>query len=368
MKRIFLAFLIIFIVSVSSYAQQTGCFKPIANNEIELETNIDFSDYNAFFLGEFHGVYGISEIKLALIKYLNQHYGITDLFMEMSYSAAFLYNAYLITGDTSLLINPTLIYYMKKPNEDFWEKLYEYNKGLQHKITIRGSDFERIEFLKVLKMLAPTGREKPSEIFSVLNYIDTISVPDLARVHTDNSYAQNSIYESIRDSMEQNRELYKAYYGANYKTVADIMFNENTYRKFDSRNKAMYHNIIKQINENGIQKFITFNGLNHGDMSYVGWNSLCHRLAKTPAFKNKLADIAMICKNCYDWQLQPELQNATYRAPATYRKDTTLINNIYDQYNNKNCKYTLIPTDGVNNSKVKKFSNFILLMKDQPEF
>jgi hypothetical protein len=62
--------------STFCHAQQTGCFKPTANNEIELETNIDFSSYNAFFLGEFHGVYGISEIKLALIKYLNQHYGI----------------------------------------------------------------------------------------------------------------------------------------------------------------------------------------------------------------------------------------------------------------------------------------------------
>jgi hypothetical protein len=288
--------------------------------------------------------------------------------MEMSGSAAYLYNTYLSTGDTSLLRNPTLIYYMKKPNWDFWRELYEYNKGLDHKITIRGSDFERIEFLKALKLLAPHNKEKPAQIFSVLEYIDTVSVPDLARVHSDNSYSQNNIYENIRDSMEKKKELYKAYYGANFKTVADIMFNENTYRKFDNRNNGMYHNIMKQINEDGIQKFITFNGLNHGDLSSVGWNSLCHRLSKVPAFKHKLADIAMICKNCFDWQLQPELQRAVFRAPPTYRNDTALINNIFDQYYKKDCRYALIPSEVIENNKVKKFSNFILLMKDQGEF
>ena len=109
-------------------AQETGCFKVSNNNELTFATDIDFSRYNAFFLGEFHGVYGVSEVKLAFIKHLNRNYGITDVFMEISISAAWLYNRYLATGDTTFFTAPVLPYGLKKPNKDFWKELYEYNK------------------------------------------------------------------------------------------------------------------------------------------------------------------------------------------------------------------------------------------------
>ena len=95
--------------SVVGYTQETGCFKMGTDNSVSLETNIDFSKYDAFFVGEFHGVFATPEIKLALIKYVNQHNGITDVFMEISLSAAFLYNAYLSTGDTTLITTPLLL-------------------------------------------------------------------------------------------------------------------------------------------------------------------------------------------------------------------------------------------------------------------
>ena len=50
-----------------------GCFKANVQNGLELESDIDFSKYDVFFVGEFHGVYGVPEIKLALIKYLNKN-------------------------------------------------------------------------------------------------------------------------------------------------------------------------------------------------------------------------------------------------------------------------------------------------------
>jgi len=369
MKKVLLLLLAYLLCLCSGYAQgDGGCFKINAVNGPTLETNIDFRDYNAFFFGEFHGVYGVSEIKLALIKYLNQHYGITDVFMETSYSAAYLYNAYLATGDTSLLLNPMLIYYMKKPYRDFFVKLYQYNKTLANKLKIRGMDFERIEFLKVLKLLRQQGKERPKEILPVLLYIDTVTVPEIARLHSPESYVQNQVYENIRDSVEKYKGIFREYYGTNFKVVEDIMFNENIYRKFDKRNKAMYQNMMKEIKKDGIKKFITFNGMNHGNQNYQGWKSLCYRLAHNAALKNKLVDIALLCKNCYDWQLKPEYRYAAFRGPATYRNDTVLINEIYNKYYNSACNYTLIPSDIIDNPKVKKFSKYLILMKDQLDF
>ena len=48
--------------------------------ELTIDSNIKFSNYDAFFLGEFHGVYGVSEVKFALLKYLNKNCGVTDVF------------------------------------------------------------------------------------------------------------------------------------------------------------------------------------------------------------------------------------------------------------------------------------------------
>jgi len=368
MNKHFLMLGILLCLSGIARAQQAGCFKASESGGLELETDIDFDGSDVFFLGEFHGVYGVSEVKLALIKYLNRRYGITDVFMETGYSTAYLYNAYLASGDTSFLKEPTLIYYMRKPYRDFWEQLYIYNKGLEHKITIRGMDFERIEFLKVLKLLMPKGKEKPGTIFRTLEYIDTVAVRELARVHSDSSYVLENIYERLRDSIVNNKEEYRRYFGLNFKTVEEIMFNVDTYIGFDERNKMMYHNITKQTERDGVKQFIVISGMNHGSKSYLGWRSLCYRLAKRKQFRGKVADIAMLCKNCYDWQLKPEYRHAAFRGPAPYITDTTLINNIYNEYYKADCKYRMIETDRIDDKRVRKFSDYVVLMKDQPEF
>ena len=361
-----------------SPAQETGCFYANSNNELELETNVDFSKCDAFFLGEFHGVYGISEIKLALVKYLNTKYGISDVFMEIDYSSAWLYNRYLQTGDTTLFTSPMLVYAMKQPNRDFWKNLYQFNKTTGRKITIHGMDFERLDFIKALKLLMPPGKEKPKDISAMLHFIDTLSVTDINNSPLElekrwpalagHFVGESLLYGSIKNDIKKNRSLYQQYYGENFKTVAQIMFNENTFGKFDQRNKTMYRNMKKEIKEQGIKKFITFNGLAHGDKSDPKTRSLCYRLAESKPFKNKLAVIATLCKNCYNWELIPRYRDVPYYAPPTYKKDTALLNSIFDHYSNPKCKYTLIPSLTTGNSKVENFSDYLILMRDQPEF
>ncbi len=346
-------------------AQQKGCFLAQPGNKAELVTTTDFSGYNAFFIGEFHGVYGMSEVKLAMIRYLNKTYGITDVFMEVGYSAAYLYNSYLETGDTAFITRPNLLYSVKEPDKAFWTGLYEYNKGLKKHITIRGMDFERVEFLKVLKLLTPAEVQKLKEIAAILSYIDSVRQPAIGWLGSDNQNRQDSIYETIRADFDTNKLFYKQYFGNDYKIVRQIMKNPGTYRNFSNRNNAMYQNILNQADKDGIEKFMVFSGLAHANKEHDG--SLCGLLLHNKQYKHKLLDIAMTCKNCYDWQ-QPRNGIAPFKAPYTYFKDTMLMNSIYDKYFSEDCKYTLLPSGSIDDNKVRKYSDYIILMKDQPEY
>ena len=371
MIKRFSPFLFFFLFSSLCHAQETGCFKADAKNNLELNTDIDFSKYDVFFVGELHGVYGMSEIKLALIQYLNRKYGISDVFMEIGYSAEWLYNRYLQTGDTTLFTDPALAYAQKQPNREFWKKLYAYNNTLERRIRIHGMDFERMDFLKVLKILMPPEKDKPWKIREFLFYIDTVTISDVNADINDKEHPGsmfNAIYDSIRNDMKINRDVYLKYYGAAFEEVEKIMFNENTFKKYEQRNETMYKNMMKDFEIYGLRKFILFSGLNHADMSNKKRGTLCYKLKNTPDFTNNLANITMVCKNCYDWQLQPQYQHSDFRAPATYSYDTVLLYNIFIQNFNKSCKYSLIPSSVVENKNVQLFSNYLILMKDQPEF
>ena len=360
----YLLVILLVLSSLHSPAQEKGCFKETGIGKLELTTDIDFSEYNIFFLGEFHGVYGVPEIKLSLIKYLNTTYGIRDVFIEAGLGAAWLYNQYLATGDTSLMYNPSILYGDKLPNKLMWQNLYEYNKTLKDKIRIYGMDFERIEFLKVLKILKPKDHTPPTEIDSIITYIDTVNIGSKPQLHSDVFKAQNEIYEHLRTSFSTHENAFKEYYGANFKTVKSILTNKDTYSNFAIREKTMFENVTEQTKEEGITKYIIFSGLNHGNSSYSIHRSLCYRLGKRR--RNKIANISMICQNCYDWQARPTIQ--PYRAQYTYVKDTTTLLQLYKTNFNPYCKYTLLPSSITDNDNINANSNFILLMKDQPEY
>jgi len=364
-RRYVILFTLIICTTFCGAQDMMGCFKANVQNGLELESDIDFSKYDVFFVGEFHGVYGVPEIKLALIKYLNKNLGITDVFMEIGYSAAYLYNSYLETGDTSFITHPAIIYTFKKPDMDFWKGLYAYNQKLEYKITIRGMDFERMEFVKVLRLLRPAGSEKPKEIRSTLEYIDTIRLPAIGPLNSDEQKTQDSIYEHLREVVKTNRDLFEQYYGADFKIVEQIMFNESTYADFHQRNSAMYNNIVKQVEDEQIKKFIIISGLAHANKEHEG--SVCGLLLQNKLFKHKLADIGMVCKNCYDWQ-QPQNGQVVYKAPYTYCKDSLLMGDIYEKNAAAGCKYTMIPADAVIDNRVYKYSDYIILLKDQPEY
>jgi hypothetical protein len=361
--------LLSFLLCTPVYAQDDACFRRDAHNDLILDGPAGLVDYKAFFVGEFHGVYGVPEIKLALIKYVCEHYDITDVFMEVGYSTAWLYNQYLQTGDTTLFTSPVLTYAQKKPNRDFWQKLYVYNNGLKHKLTIHGMDFERMDFVKALKLMMPKDKERPAQIRGILSYLDTLSIKSAnADIHNKDRAGNelNQLYDSVRQHFITNRTAYRKYYRPYFKDVEQVLLNENTLSKYADRNKAMYHNVVKDLKNEKIKKFIVFAGLNHANKE--GGFTLCSRLMNAEGLKDRLATIAMICKDCYDWQQKPEHRFESFRGPLTYVADTVLLKSIYQRYYSAACPYTLLPAATTANKKVTDFSDYLILMRDQPEY
>lgn len=348
--------------------QAAGCFSKDTSGSMSFETSVDFNEYSAFFVGEFHGMYDVPAIKLALIKYLHKQHGVTDVFMEIGHSTAWLYNQYLQTGDTALFTTPAITYAQKQQDRNFWKQLYAYNKTNETKIAIHGMDFERMTFFKTLKLLMPAGKQKPSGIATVLNWIDTGRVIDGNWDIRDRQHPMRlltKVYDSIQHHIANNRSQYEAYYGASFKDVARIMFNENTYAKYADRNRGMYANILKEVQNGNIKKYVVFAGLNHANRQ--GGYTLCAQLVATPGLKDKLATIAMVCNTCYDWQ-QPKLGIAPFRGAATYAADTAMLSRIYRQHFDTACTYTLLPTTAVRYERVADFSQYLLLVRDQPEY
>lgn len=82
--------------------------------------------------------------------------------MEVGQAAAYFFNLYLRTGDSTVLTGLTMPY-NSKGYKVFWRKLYLYNKNQPEnfKLRIHGVDFERTELLTLLIRLQVPSVEIP---------------------------------------------------------------------------------------------------------------------------------------------------------------------------------------------------------------
>lgn len=356
-----ISILVIFLLCTSQLLAQPQCLSQIFNVSSNAKMNNDFRINDIIIVGEMHGVFGTNEIKLEIIKQLNQERNFRNIFMEISKSAAFLYNLFLSTGDTTLLSNPTLPYYIKNEEKKLWSDLYKYNFGLpgSSKFRIYGVDFERIEFLKVLKLLLPKDKNPDNSIFTQTLYKEYDSL-----IENVNDYKVfNKLFSRYKKYFSKNIEELKTIYGTNFYLVESIFSNKSSQKRFNHRNETMYGNIKEAVQKNSITKFLGFFGLNHtnSEKSYT----LVGRLINDNSL-NRVLNISMICKDGYDWQQY--IKTFEYAGPYTYYRDKNLMDSIFANFYLKDCKYTIVETKTINNEKVSSFSNYLILMKDQPEF
>ncbi|MES2701696.1 MAG: erythromycin esterase family protein [Bacteroidota bacterium] len=345
--------------AIYSSGQQAACFRQAGGN-VTFDGSGALNEYNGYCVGELHGVKGTPEIKLALIKYLHREHGVRAVFIETGIAAAYLYNRYLQTGDTTLITKPALVYAQHEPAREFWRQLYIYNKGLKDKLTIYGMDFERMEFLKVMKLLMRKGGKVPAEIAPAIDYIMSVTVADV------NSDSLIDVYDRIKSSFQYNRDAYKEYMGtATFEIAEQVLLNANTSNKFAQRNRYMQQYISTTLQKERLGRFVVFAGMNH--VSKADDGSLYSRLVqKMPG--RKLVSIAMTCMNCYDRQLKPGQRLAPFRGPYAYEPDSVQFKGVYSRYFDSRCKYVMIPAAVTGNSLAGSYSDYIVLMKDQGEY
>lgn len=342
-----LILILLTVLSLSNAGAQSTCFDISRATAIK-DTILQLNNYDAFFIGESHNAPEIDRLKLGLIKYFHSQHNITDVFMEIGFSAAFLYNRYLETGDKSYIIQPKPVYAQLKEQAEFWQELYEYNKTQANKITIRGMDFERVDFLKTLKLLMPKGKAKPESIAGSLSFIDTLgSVEGNLKLWSMNQYGK------LRKDMEAHRVDFSQYFGEQYKLVEKIMFNRNVHEDFKKRDENMRINLLEQLASGDIKKFVVLLGLGHTDMANE--HSLYRRLQNDPAYAVKTAVMTMSFKNALSQEYKYLITS------LSYKKNKEHLIPFFEKYGMNNCKYTLVTSSIVDDQMIKKKASYFIL-------
>lgn len=358
MKQYLLALLLFF--TTIAFGQSECLLNPDSKvTESSMNKTLIVSD--AIIVGELHGVLGTIEIKLELIKKLNSEFSYTAVFMEIGKSAAYIYNLFLQTGDTILLESPAMPYSIKKQEKEFWKNLFNYNQSLPKnaRLKIYGVDFERLEFLKVLKLLIPKEYNTNNSTFTK----KLVSDYDTLIKNIDDYKEFNRLFKYYKSFFSENSNEIKLIYGDNFHYLEEIFQNPASQEIFNKRNEAMYENIIAAISQNNLKKIIGFFGMNHTNSkkSY----SLIGKLINGNIFKNVI-NISMVCNNCFDWQQY--IKVAEYSGPYTYQRDKDLMASLFRNYFLPKCEFTIVPTNVINNENVRSFSNYLILLKDQPNF
>lgn len=109
-----------------------------------------FSDYNHFFMDEYHGKSVGENLKKKFIHYLAVKKGLDKIVMEEPYAYGYWVNQYLPTGDTVLLKNFLTNYYLTDYGKsdasrvgeyyDFFEWVHDLNSKQEIKIRVEGID------------------------------------------------------------------------------------------------------------------------------------------------------------------------------------------------------------------------------------
>ena len=349
-----------FLFFTSTLFGQTNCVignaensNSIIYNEIEVDKIIDFTKYNAIFYGEGHVRDFEPEFKLNFIKHLNNKFGVKDIFMEISYSAAYFYNLYLQSGNSQILSDVKSIYSIGK-YKSFWFNLYQFNKIKPDslKTIIHGIDFERTEVFKLLENLKPRDILIPEYLKNTFN--------DISRLSRDTSlFAFDKPFETefskIKLALSNHENDFKLIYGHHFKTILSVLNNKTPITvKVIPRNKIWYKNLIEIVAENNIERFIGFFGAAH--LNYENSTSLSVKLEHNKAFQGHILNITGIYHHFFSYGYMGSTPKI-----FEYGKNEK---EIYDKYANKNCRATLVSTEKIHEKNINKKADYILFAKD----
>ncbi len=352
LKRLYL--LISFLYSVPLFGQ-TNCAigiipnsNEISYNQNEIDSTLELSKYDAFFLGETHTVDFEPEFKFHFIKHLNSKYGVKDIFMEIGYSAAYFFNQYLQTGDTNILQTNRLPYLWGK-YKIFWKNLRIYNSTLPDnlKIVVHGIDFERIEIFKLLEKARDTSIQISENLRQTFETIYAKS-SDNNLVFGDKEFTKT--LSSMKEIFSKHTVEFKLLFKNNYSIVKNSLNNiSNANSSFSERNENWLINLTQIIIDNKISKFIGFFGTAH--TRYNNKASLTVAIKNSNFFKGNILNIATV----YSHYSQGGNQIFEYGHNEV---------ETFEHYYNKNCRAVIVKSSEVPKLNFKTESDFIIFAKD----
>jgi hypothetical protein len=192
-------------------------------------------------------------------------------------------------------------------------------------------------------------------------------------------------YNKVKKDMLNNIDLYKQYYGANFSTVADVMFNpanveasvayakRNNYSRYGLgsivyRDSTMCDNVNKQTDRYAIKKFIVFVGLMHSNGARK--NSLYTNM-KNATSKDHYANIALTFKNSNtDAKHEDKYRYLVVvdkdHKEISYDTNYAILEQVYEMYFKRGCKYTLINTNIIKagpGAVLKNYANYLMMME-----
>lgn len=316
----------------------------------QLDSVLKPQRYNAFFYGETHTRYFEPLFKLEYIKYLNRTCGIRDVFMEIGYSPAVLFNQYVETGDTSL-INFKVLYtspnYMK-----LWKGLYEYNQTLpaDKRIRIHGVDFEGGKTLFKALLALRRKNEVPSSLVSIFNNISLYEADTLATAKAEFAKRQ----KEIRTIFNTHQAEVKALYGTDAAVVNKMLKNNMTIMD-PQRDQKMFKNMQAALRAEHIKKFVGFFGGDHINNRYT--TALPNALRKDKTFKGKICSVQMYCFDAVDnWSQE------TIECIGTY--DEKQGHQLHQKYSGES-RAVLISKSNVTESFLKGIADYYLFANDK---
>lgn len=324
-------------------ASYVGTSNRIVYNTSLMDSLMTPQHYKAIFYGETHNVHFEPEWKLHLIKHLHAGYGIRDVFMEVGIAAAYLFNQYLITGDTTLIHG---LVYTDHHYQDFWQGLHAYNQALPEaqRLVIHGVDFERTEVLRVLAVTTPIPAGL-QEVFKRMAASHALSA-------FDPKFEELLCF--IQSEFRAKDKEVKELYGERYPLVSRIVRNDCPItQRAIPRNKVMYRHLAEALRDSSIKAFVGFFGQAH--TTYNTPSSLPNSLKKEGSFAGKVFSFMSVYKDAY---------SPKGIIPYTGMFRAEILANLYNKYMDTACRATVIPAQQVSNRKLSSSADLIVFAKD----
>lgn len=324
----------------------------IKYNREALEKIIPFGDTDAIFFGESHSRNFDPAFKYHFITHLNERYGVRDIFMEIGKSAAYIYNQFLQSGDTSIFKKYSLVYnqgYYK----NFWIKLYAFNasRPVDLQLRIHGVDFERTEIFKLLLALKSEMIIVPDHLQNTFTEIKLLA-EDRSLFTFDEKFVK--AVSSVKKIFKQNNADFEKIYGGNCAIVADILNNNAPVTsKVNPRNHVWYSHMKSAIDTFQIHKFVAFFGRSHTNEANEG--------SLPQLFKKANSSFRIISIAGIYHQLQGYGKSADELVIYEYgykEKD------LYEQNANKNCRANMVAFNSIIGNKPTVKADYYLFIKD----